>query len=50
MLTLKQIYDDKAKVIAGLQKKHFVDGFCRAGEMFFLQARNHASFIIINLF
>ena len=23
MLTLKQIYDDKAKVIAGLQKKHF---------------------------
>ena len=24
MLTLKQIYDDKAKVIAGLQKKHFV--------------------------
>jgi gas vesicle protein len=23
MLTLKQIYDDKAKVIAGLNKKHF---------------------------
>ena len=23
MLTLKQIYDDKAKVVAGLQKKHF---------------------------
>ena len=23
MLTLKQIYDDKAKVIAGLKKKHF---------------------------
>ena len=23
MLTLKQIYDDKARVIAGLEKKHF---------------------------
>ena len=23
MLTLKQIYEDKDKVIAGLQKKHF---------------------------
>ena len=23
MLTLKQIYDDKEKVIAGLEKKHF---------------------------
>lgn len=25
MLTLKQIYDDKAKVVAGLQKKHFAN-------------------------
>ena len=25
MLTLKQIYDDKAKVIAGLNKKHFAN-------------------------
>ena len=23
MLTLKQIYDDKARIIAGLEKKHF---------------------------
>ena len=23
MLTLKQIYDDKEKVVAGLEKKHF---------------------------
>ncbi len=31
MLTLKQIYDDKEKVIAGLEKKHF-DGARNAVE------------------
>ena len=33
-----------------IQTKHLVDSLGSSGEMFLLQARNHTSFIVINLF
>ena len=43
MLTLKQIYDDKAKVIAGLKKKHFADAEQAIENVLELDARRKAA-------
>ena len=33
-----------------VQTKHFFDCLCGSGEVFFLQSRYHAGFIVVNLF
>ena len=43
MLTLKQIYDDKARVIAGLEKKHFVGAAEAIEEVLRLDAERKAA-------
>jgi seryl-tRNA synthetase len=43
MLTLKQIYDDKARVIAGLEKKHFAGAAEAIDEVLRLDAERKAA-------
>ena len=43
MLTLKQIYDDKAKVVAGLEKKHFAGAVQAIDEVLRLDGERKAA-------
>ena len=43
MLTLKQIYDDKARVIAGLEKKHFAGAAEAINEVLRLDAERKSA-------
>ena len=43
MLTLKQIYEDKDKVIAGLQKKHFAGAAEAVEQVLALDAQRKAA-------